>query len=415
MAADGNKDAKELFRELLTVYPGACHEDYFKNGTWQAETIEIDLDLIRAHRKEAGAPEPIPIEDVQLPANLPVSRPLGALLPAAVGGILRPAIRPMSVMQLAKPAPAVAAKITPIPKPGALAQSASAPALLRKPLIKPAGPAKAAAATAAGTMASAAGTTAAGMVAGGPSAELKQIALFIQRWKLEATKSKLLLARLTPARRRWVMSNYKGVSTLEQYIHQCDQTNAWGAATLPNSAAAPAAKQLAKPAATTAGLKRPLSNLASPVAAAGGAPDPKRQRLAYGQAGPKQPAVAPPTSVTQRMAGTIIKGSQAPAWAAKPGAWGGGYGSGVAANSYSSYGSMPQKPAAARPAVAKPSYVSGAAGYGQPPKALGLAKPAAARPPAAKPGGLMRPAPKPKAAKASDKPGSLIRSLLKSV
>merc|ERR1719337_803967 len=92
---------------------------------------------------------------------------------------------------------------------------------------------------------------------GGPSAELRQIALFIAKWKLEATKTKLLLARLTPPRRRWVMAKFThtgvGASTsgLEQYIAQCERTNSWDGA--PGSGSASSTP-------TTSGLKRPLAS-----------------------------------------------------------------------------------------------------------------------------------------------------------
>merc|ERR1719408_698963 len=103
-------------------------------------------------------------------------------------------------------------------------------------------------------MVAAASTTSTGT---GPSAELRQIALFIAKWKLEATKTKLLLARLTPPRRRWVMANFAQSGTavaptaqLEQYIAKCERENLWAGA----SSATPAVAS--KP---VSGLKRPLT------------------------------------------------------------------------------------------------------------------------------------------------------------
>jgi hypothetical protein len=96
---------------------------------------------------------------------------------------------------------------------------------------------------------------------GGPSAELRQIALFIAKFKLEATKTKLMLARLTPPRRRWVMTNFtqSGTATnpttaVEQYISQCERTNAWGSATAGSSFASSAPKPV------VGGVKRPLTS-----------------------------------------------------------------------------------------------------------------------------------------------------------
>merc|ERR1719446_171591 len=101
--------------------------------------------------------------------------------------------------------------------------------------------------------AAAAGTGTAG---GGPSAELRQIALFIAKWKLEATKTKLLLARLTPPRRRWVMTKFEqsgsgssSTAQLEQYISSCERENLWASAEPAGTGAAKAAT----------GLKRPLT------------------------------------------------------------------------------------------------------------------------------------------------------------
>lgn len=234
------------------------------------------------------------------------------------------------------------------------------------------------------------------------------------------------------------MSNYKGLSTLEEYIQQCDRTNAWAWATADpgEAAAAPSAKPLAKPPAVL-GLKRPLHAVATPSAAAVVMDPSKRPRLTYGQggattispaakAGPKQPAVAPPMGSILRGTAAIRLASPstakptahsavgtapaagparggAPAWAAKPGSYGTG-----------SYGSSPAvgRPAAPKPAshltaTVKPTNGTRPAGFGQP----GQGKP----PPLSKPGGsFMRPAPKvgPPKAKAGDKPGALIRSLL---
>jgi len=277
-----------------------------------------------------------------------------------------------------------------------------------------------------------AGGAASASTSAGPSAELKQIALFIQRWKLEATKAKLILARLTPTKRRWVMSNYKGAQPLSDYIQHCDRTNAWAAATVPGATgAAPAAYGAPKPGGALAtGIKRPLGALGGSL----GAGPSKLPRLAgsvaaagpyggasYGSAspparfGPKQPAGAPPGGILRMGAkaapgaGTRPGGAP-PSWATQPG----------------SYGGKPAapKPSGVRPAlrvavkpsgVTAPTYGGLRSGYGQPGKAP------AAKPMSARPGGYggypaaAKPAGPPKAKSKAGAPGSLIKSLLKSL
>merc|ERR1711933_378113 len=74
---------------------------------------------------------------------------------------------------------------------------------------------------------------------GSAAADLRQIALFVSKWRLEPSRTKALLANLTPPRRRFVMQSFKDASgatgaapvvKLEEYIAQCEQTNAWAAA-----------------------------------------------------------------------------------------------------------------------------------------------------------------------------------------
>lgn len=61
------KTGADLFRELLRLYPVAEAEDYHRLGSWREELIKTDLQLIWAHRKEAGASDPPPLEDVPMP------------------------------------------------------------------------------------------------------------------------------------------------------------------------------------------------------------------------------------------------------------------------------------------------------------------------------------------------------------
>ena len=44
---------EKLFQELRLVHPRACREDYYQNGQWRVDILQIDRELIEAHRKEA--------------------------------------------------------------------------------------------------------------------------------------------------------------------------------------------------------------------------------------------------------------------------------------------------------------------------------------------------------------------------
>lgn len=65
---NARQDGSLLFRQLLRIFKGAYLEEYYKNGTWDMETLELDLELLQAHHKrcqlKAGAPDPPPLEDI---------------------------------------------------------------------------------------------------------------------------------------------------------------------------------------------------------------------------------------------------------------------------------------------------------------------------------------------------------------
>lgn len=229
-----NKKGIELFKELLRVYSVAEVEDYYKMGVWRDELMKADLQLIEAHRKEAGAPDPIPLEEVVVPElpKAPVVQPgltgLFAVRPGMPQIIAAGAVRPMGIT--VAPAAALAAASRPVAPP----------------------------------------VVAAAASASGPVAELRLIALFVAKWKLDPTRTKMMLAKMTPARRRYVIQNFKTVAngveatnSLEQFIAQCEKTNAWGAATAPAPAVVPAVTvrpiTVAATPATVAGIKRPIT------------------------------------------------------------------------------------------------------------------------------------------------------------
>jgi len=78
------KTGLELFRELLRHYMHADIEDYFRNGVWRNDRLKADIVLIAAHRRAAGAPDPVPLEEVPEP-KMPLSFSGMAAIAAAKG------------------------------------------------------------------------------------------------------------------------------------------------------------------------------------------------------------------------------------------------------------------------------------------------------------------------------------------
>jgi len=168
------KKGPELFKELLRVYPVAEPEDYFKAGQWRDDVMKVDLQLIEAHRLEAGAPDPPPLEEVNVP-ELPTAQPA-----RPVAGITAPALTGLSALMGARATVAGGAPVVAGGQPGSVV------------------------------------------------AELRLLALFVAKWKLDATKTKLALAKLPVERRRYVIQNFKATATgeeappeLEKYIATC--------------------------------------------------------------------------------------------------------------------------------------------------------------------------------------------------
>eukprot|EP00427_Karlodinium_veneficum_P007794 CAMPEP_0169091278 /NCGR_PEP_ID=MMETSP1015-20121227/16276_1 /TAXON_ID=342587 /ORGANISM="Karlodinium micrum, Strain CCMP2283" /LENGTH=611 /DNA_ID=CAMNT_0009151757 /DNA_START=124 /DNA_END=1959 /DNA_ORIENTATION=+ len=84
-----SKGGEDLFKELLRLLPTADIQDYYKNGVWQDSTIRLDIRILEGHRQEAGSPEPIPLEEVQMP-ELPKATSNVPLAIAAKAGLLKP-------------------------------------------------------------------------------------------------------------------------------------------------------------------------------------------------------------------------------------------------------------------------------------------------------------------------------------
>jgi len=197
------KSGVELFREMLRLYPVAELEDYYKGRLWKDDLMRADLQLIAAHRREAGAPDPIPLEEVPMP-ELP--KQLGMTLPGL-------GVRPIV--------------------PGGVTLAAGA----------------------LGTRA----VTPTGASSTGPLAELRLIALFVAKWKLDPTRTKMMLAKMTPQRRRYIIQSFKpapGSDTTEallKYMAECEKNNSWGP-----SPAAGATATVKPPGIVATGVKRPL-------------------------------------------------------------------------------------------------------------------------------------------------------------
>lgn len=196
--------------------------------------MNIDLQLVEAHRKEAGAPDPVPLEEVEMPV-LPVQAvPIAVGIPS-LGGARPLAVMPRGVM------PVVAMPSGAIP-------------------------------------------------AGSPVSELRLIALFVAKWKLDPTRTKMVLFKLPSPKRRFVLDSFQATSgadatsALEQYVAKCASTNAWGAAVAATAAPAVGAPGALspQPGTATAGLKRP-----HPTALATGVDAAKRPRLSTKAASPK--------------------------------------------------------------------------------------------------------------------------------
>jgi hypothetical protein len=217
------ESGEELFRKFLRVFPGAFLEDYFKNGKWDIETLLIDTELIDSHRKEAGAPEPPPLEEVQLPV-IPKARVLpgnGVRPPVVYGGPIKP-VTPSAGMPSSKPGvPVVRATMgvgrQPI-MPAARQPLAQAP---KKPSL-------------AGPYAPKASPTTA------TSEGVMQILNFIKTWQLEPSSTRMQLAKLNLSQRAYVIKHYQAIQSLDEYIQTCRSSNVWASAATSTTTRAPA-------------------------------------------------------------------------------------------------------------------------------------------------------------------------------
>lgn len=146
------KTGAELFRELLRVYAPAEVDDYCKQGVWKDDQMRIDIQLFYQHAREAGAPEPPPLEEVRIPEAKAISAGIaGILLPATVTGGARPS-------------------------------NPSGASVVKPPAV-------------------------------GPAADLRAIAQLSSKYGLDPARTKAMLDKLTPERRRLVLQSFKTTAT----------------------------------------------------------------------------------------------------------------------------------------------------------------------------------------------------------
>lgn len=236
------KKGPDLFRELLRHYPLSFVDDYYKHGIWQDDLMRLDIQILAAHRLEAGAPDPLPLSEIKMP-DIPPSKLLTPMMTGPLGSTRPPLASPL------QPAGALT-----VPSVGLGTIPATSSSLATVGIA--ASPASAGAVTAAVT-------------------DLRQIALFVSKWQLDPVRTNTLLAKLAPARRLFVMQNFQDTvgtngaaptSKLEEYIAECEQNNSWGSAT----SVAPAPTTVtAAAAASFANLKRGIEQLQAAAAAAG--------------------------------------------------------------------------------------------------------------------------------------------------
>lgn len=237
----------ELFAELKKLLPSCIEEDYRVGLAWKDEVMRLDCELVRRHREDAGAPD---VETRLPPVYIPPApevwtQPIKPALQAGgwAAGLIAAKAAAFQAMQqqqqnlpVAKPAGQVNATppgSTVGPKAAGVFQQlpeTEIPVIPLPTTAKAAGPS-----TAVSTTSTAAASTSKPANAPSAASDLKQMKAFVAQWQLELTKTKLLFAKVTPAKRRWVMEHFRFVpasgktsqATLEEYMQICEKNNLW--------------------------------------------------------------------------------------------------------------------------------------------------------------------------------------------
>lgn len=286
------KQGPELFRELLRQLPMVFLEDYYKNGVWQNDLMRLDIQILAAHKMEAGAPDPPPLSEVQMP-EVPQSATMllnpSTMLRTAGGALTAPTIpHPGGVGSLAAPTISLQGLAGTVVRPPGMATALIPGLAATGPtgvgLVAPSRP---------GALTATAGFS-------GAASDLRQIALFVSKWRLDAARTAPLLMKLTSPRRHFVMQTFKDpscvngaavpVEKLEEYIAQCQRGPAWAAL----GGVPIAGMKAASPGIPSTGnvIAPPGPLAAGGVAAAGGVKRPFEQTLAWAAALPKAGPVA---------------------------------------------------------------------------------------------------------------------------
>lgn len=199
----------DLFRELKRLLPLAQHESYYADGAWKRKHLLFDIEIIKAHRKEAGAPEPLPVKDIPelVQMKLPPSSsrpPLGSTSRTHQSGAMRP------------------------PPDGRPNMGNASSRFTPKP---PAAP---------------------------PPRKIEEIKEFVNRWRMDPMRAMEILSRLRPDVRRSVMERFRPSGEnvgptlqLEQYIKDREQR---GTISSPNGSIGKVSRSYA--------MRRPLSTVA---------------------------------------------------------------------------------------------------------------------------------------------------------
>lgn len=280
---------EELFAELKKLIPSCIEEDYRVGLDWKNEIMRLDAELVRRHREEAQAPD----VETKLPLYIPPPKevwsqpivpknalPVGSWAPGAIAAKMAAMSAPTN-LPAAKPVgqlnanqlmgQAKAYPVGPLPA-GSMSSSASSSAASSAVAVE----GEPLPTTAKATSVSTAPSTAVNSGPSAPSAasDLKQMKAFVAQWSLEMVKTKLLLAKTTPAKRRWVMQHFRYVpasgkspqETLEEYVQICEKNNLWKDAEMTTASWNQAAKRPAEAGADSAAKRPNLGSGAIPNA-----------------------------------------------------------------------------------------------------------------------------------------------------
>lgn len=289
-------EPKDIFRRLVQLMPNAYLEDYYKMGSWKTDVMVCDIELLEAHRREAGAPDPVPIEEVPEPdvpagpkflggASGPTgARPLGGAtgLLGRPQGVQQPTLRPLLGSLRPTPRALLGSALGPRPF-GAAGPKAPAP--------KATGPKQPSGAPPPSVLAQAGRGPGPAPKAAGSQLDMRRLVPFVSKWKLEPNRTKALLGQLSASQQIWVIDHFRYVpgggmtptSKLEEFIRTSEKTTAFRGASGGTAPAAFPAKALA------GGVKRNWVQTNGPAASQGAPKFPK-----VGFAGARPLAARPP-------------------------------------------------------------------------------------------------------------------------